>query len=115
MPFNLVIITQSPYQGRRGHETLEAIMSLALFDIDHKVVFFADGLYWLTQNQKVDGQKSLEKQLSALPIYGSEELYFVTEHKQKLLPESKLNSSVSDINLEILAEWFKQAKHVELI
>ena len=115
MSSNLVIITQSPYQGRRSHESLEAIMSMALFDIDHKVIFFEDGLYWLTQNQKVADQKSLEKQLTALPMYGSEELYFVSEHQIKLLPNSQLHSSVSSINLPTLTEWFRKANHVEVI
>lgn len=114
MSFNLILVTQPPYQSRAGHETLEAIMSLALFEVDHKVVFFEQGLTWLTTQQKPSISKSIEKQLNALPMYDSEELYFVAEHKKAILGNNDTHPLVEPISLEQLSHWFQSAKHVEV-
>ncbi|MFQ3283216.1 DsrE family protein [Reinekea sp.] len=114
MSFNLILVTQPAYRSRASHETLEAIMSLALFDIEHKVVFFEQGLTWLTADQRSTKSKSIEKQLNALPMYDSEELYYVAEHQEAIIGKNKVNSLVEPINLETLSTWFKQAKHVEV-
>jgi sulfur relay protein TusC/DsrF len=114
MSFNLIIIKQSPYQGRQSHEILEAIMSLALFDIDHRVVFFEQGISWLFVQQTPTDQKSVEKQLSALPLYGSEQLYYCKEHHLGLFPEQQLQASVQPISADELALWCRQAQHVEV-
>jgi|TARA_B110000503_G_C6869674_1_gene298116 sulfur relay (sulfurtransferase) DsrF/TusC family protein len=114
MSFNLIIIKQSPYQGRQSHEILEAIMSLALFDIDHRVVFFEQGISWLFAQQAPTEQKSLEKQLSALPLYGSEALFYCQEHQTLLFPDQQLQQSVQPVSLQDLALWCRQADHVEI-
>lgn len=114
MPFHLIIIKSSPYAGRQSHEILEAVMSLALFDVEHRVVFFEQGIRWLFTQQAPDQQKSLEKQLAALPMYGSEELYYCTEHAHSLFPAQTLNHDVSELNSEQLSEWIRQASHVEV-
>ncbi|WP_320824973.1 DsrE family protein [Reinekea sp.] len=114
MSFNLIIIKQSPYQGRQSHEILEAIMSLALFDIDHRVVFFEQGISWLFAQQAPADQKSLEKQLSALPLYGSEQLYYCQEHHLDLFPDQQPLPSVQPVSAEELALWCRQAQHVEV-
>ena len=114
MSFNLILLTQPAYQSRTSHETLEAIMSLALFDIDHKVVFFEQGLTWLTLNQQSNQAKSIEKQINALPMYDSDELYYVAEHLNPVMGASTVNELVSPISIETLSTWFKQASHVEV-
>jgi sulfur relay (sulfurtransferase) DsrF/TusC family protein len=114
MSFNLILVTQPAYRSRSSHETLEAIMSLALFDVEHKVVFFEQGLTWLTQNQQPSQAKSIEKQINALPMYDSEELYYVSEHHPTILGDNQPNGFIAPINLETLAIWFRQAKHVEV-
>lgn len=89
-------------------------MSLALFDIDHRVVFFEQGLGWLLAGQSPAGQKSLEKQLSALPLYGSDALYYCQEHAQSITAERALNELVSPVHLATLSDWMRQASHVEV-
>lgn len=114
MSFNLILVTQPAYRSRSSHETLEAIMSLALFDIEHKVVFFEQGLTWLTANQLSSQTKSIEKQINALPMYDSDELYYVVDHLKSVLGENQVNSLVEPVDLATLSTWFKQAKHVEI-
>lgn len=113
MAFNLIIIKQAPYSGRTAHETLEAIMSLALFEVPHKVVFFGPALSWLLSNQNPSQQKSLEKQINALPMYGSEDIYYVTEHLN-LFAGATLNNNAEPVAEAELAQWFKQAAQVEV-
>lgn len=114
MSFTLIIIKQSAYQGRRSHETLEAIMSLGLFDVEHRVVFFEAGLSWVLAHQNPKGHKSLEKQLSAMPLYGCDQLYYCQEHAQQLMPNQLLNENISPVALSELSVWFHQANHVEV-
>jgi sulfur relay (sulfurtransferase) DsrF/TusC family protein len=114
MSFNLILIKQPPYSGRTSHEILEAIMSLALFEVPHKIVFFGPALTWLVTEQFSNGQKSLEKQLKALPMYGSEEIHFVQEHKNIYLPEQIHANIAEPISQETLSQWFRDAKQVEV-
>jgi sulfur relay (sulfurtransferase) DsrF/TusC family protein len=114
MSFNLIIIKQPPYSGRTSHEILEAIMSLALFDIEHRIVFFETGLTWLTANQKSDHFKSLEKQLKALPMYGSEDIFFVKDHYEVFEQAPLLTDTAKSLELVELQQWFQDAQHVEV-
>lgn len=111
MSFNLIIVKEAPYQGRQSHEILEAVMSLALFDIEHRVVFFEAGLTWLLENQQPENQKSLSKQISALPMYGSENIYYCLEHKTSKM---RLNETAEAIELKTLASWVLEADKVEV-
>ncbi|EAR09672.1 DsrE family protein [Reinekea blandensis] len=114
MSFQLIIIKSAPYAGRQSHEILEAVMSLALFDIEHRIVFFEQGLGWLLPNQQPVGQKSLEKQLAALPMYGSESLHYCQEHAESVLNDLAINDQVSPITSAALAQWIQDAAHVEV-
>ncbi|MDX1473273.1 MAG: DsrE family protein, partial [Reinekea sp.] len=91
MSFHLIIVKQAPYQGRSSHEIVEAIMSLALFDVEHRIVFFESGLTWLLKNQGPAMQKSLEKQLNALPIYGCDDIYYCADHQAQIVGNAELN------------------------
>jgi sulfur relay (sulfurtransferase) DsrF/TusC family protein len=111
---NLIIIKQAPYEGRSSSEIIEAVMSLALFDVEHHVVFFGEGLAWLLKNQSPENQKSIEKQLKALPIYGSESIHYCLEHKANLFPETELSDLAEPVSLGALSSWIREAKHVEV-
>lgn len=110
----LVIMTQPPYQSRLAHEQLEAIMSLALFDIEHRVVFLGDGLLWLIPGQYSKNSHSIDKQLQALPLYGSDSLHFVKEDKEAILGSSNVNDTVSAISRAELVQWIADAQNVEV-
>jgi sulfur relay (sulfurtransferase) DsrF/TusC family protein len=114
MSFTLILVSRPAYQSRSAHESLEAIMSLALFDIEHKVVFFEQGITWLTDNQHPSNSKSLEKQINGLPMYDCDQLYYVSEHRIPTIGESSVNGLIDPISIETLSQWFQEAIHVEV-
>ncbi|MHA7878241.1 MAG: DsrE family protein [Saccharospirillum sp.] len=110
----LILVTQPPYQSRRSEEILEAIMSLALFDRDHAVIFWDQGLEWLVPGQPPSEGKNLTKQLSALPLYGSEALFYCQEHRAPALAEQPLNEAVVPLSLTSIADALRLARYVEV-
>lgn len=110
----LVLITRPPYQGRQSEEILEAVMSLALFDRDHAVVFFDQGLGWLAEGQAPSESKSLNKQLSALPMYGSEALFYCANHQHRVLGQDIHRDDIQACSLAQLAYWLRHARYVEV-
>jgi len=70
----LIIIDQSPYGAWTGREALDMAFSLAAFDQSASLLFTGAGVNWLRQSQEAGGigQKSVEKNLSAAPIFGIE-------------------------------------------
>lgn len=114
MSFSLFIVKRPSYLGRSHLEITEALMSLALFDIEHKIVFFEQGISWLLKKQNPAEDKSLEKQLNALPLYGSEEIYFVEEHAKELLPGQALNEIAEAVTQDQLTDWIREAEHTEV-
>ncbi|WP_296931322.1 DsrE family protein [uncultured Marinobacter sp.] len=70
----LIMIDQAPYGAWTGREALDMAFSLAAFDQPASLFFTGAGVNWLRQNQEAGGigQKSVEKNLSAAPIFGIE-------------------------------------------
>lgn len=68
----LIVIDRAPYGDWRGRESLDMAFSLAAFDQPVTLLFRGPGVNWLRQGQSVDGfdQKSVERNLSAAPIFG---------------------------------------------
>lgn len=110
----LILVTAPPYQQRRSEEILEAIMSLALFDRDHAVIFWDQGLAWLTPEQQPSESKSLSRQLEALPLYGSEALFFCQQHRAAVLGDQPVADSVAPISLTDIAMLMRQSRYVEV-
>lgn len=73
----LIIIDQSPYGNWAGREALDMAFSLAAFDQSVSLFFTGAGVNWLRTAQETNGieQKSVEKNLSAAPIFGVEAMY----------------------------------------
>jgi len=70
----LIMIDQPPYGAWAGREALDMAFSLAAFDQPASLLFAGAGVNWLRQSQEAGGigQKSLEKNLAAAPIFGIE-------------------------------------------
>ena len=70
----LILIDQPPYGAWNGREALDMAFSLAAFDQPASLLFIGAGVNWLRQAQEAGGigQKSLERNLSAAPIFGIE-------------------------------------------
>lgn len=110
----LVLVTSAPYQGRRSEEVLEAIMSLALFDRSHAVVFWDQGLEWLVEGQTPANGKNLSRQLAALPLYGSEALFYCEEHYEQGWQAQPRTDVASPLSIASIADALRQARYVEV-
>jgi len=101
----LLIIDQPPYGSWAGRETLDMAFSLAAFDQQAAILFTGAGVNWLRTNQDATGigQKCLEKNLSAAPIFGIDQIFADSDACQRfgladhnLLPGTTLVASVRD-------------------
>jgi len=73
----LIVIDQPPYGAWAGREALDMAFSLAAFDQPVALLFTGAGVNWLRKSQETMGieQKSVEKNLSAAPVFGVEAIY----------------------------------------
>ncbi|MGC8118987.1 DsrE family protein [Marinobacter sp. VGCF2001] len=72
----LLVIDQPPYGSWTGREALDMAFSLAAFDQPSALLFVGAGVNWLCkgQNASILGQKTVEKNLCAAPVFGVEQL-----------------------------------------
>lgn len=70
----LIIIDQPPYGRWAGREALDMAFARAAFDQPVSLLFTGAGINWLRKHQNAGaiGQKSVEKNLAAAPIFGVE-------------------------------------------
>lgn len=110
----VVLVTCAPYQGRKSEEVLEAIMSLALFDRSHAVVFWDQGLEWLVDGQSPAQGKNLSRQLAALPLYGSEALFYCEEHREAGWQAQPGSDVATPLTVQAIAQTLRQARYIEV-
>lgn len=72
----LIIIDQAPYGTFEGREALDMAFSLAAFDQPVSLLFTGAGVHWLRRGQSAAEihQKSVDKNISAAPIFGVQAL-----------------------------------------
>jgi tRNA 2-thiouridine synthesizing protein C len=73
----LIVCRHPPYGVSFAREALDVAMAAAAFDQRVAMLFLGDGVMQLLnqQNSEAIAQKSLEKQLSALPLYDVNDIY----------------------------------------
>lgn len=73
----LIIFRHPPYGESFAREALDVALAAAAFDQPVALLFFGDGVTQLlnAQNSHAINEKSLEKQLSALPLYDINTIY----------------------------------------
>ena len=73
----LIVCRCPPYGDSFAREALDVAMAAAAFDQRVAMLFLGDGVMQLLdhQNSGAIAQKSLEKQLSALPLYDVSNIY----------------------------------------
>lgn len=81
----LIVCRQAPYGNSFAREALDVAMAAAAFDQAVAILFLGDGVLQLCrkQNSAEIQQTSLEKQLSALPLYDVTDIYVDTESLQQ--------------------------------
>lgn len=77
----LLVCRQAPYGSSLPRESIELALAAAVFDQNLALIFVGDGVLQLQseQNSKAINQKSQQKILSALSMYGVDELYVDNE------------------------------------
>jgi len=99
----LIIIDQPAYGAWSGREALDMAFSLAAFDQAASLLFTGAGVTWLKQAQEPAGidQKSVEKNLSAAPIFGIDAILADRSACNKYgLDESSLISGVTLVDAD---------------
>jgi tRNA 2-thiouridine synthesizing protein C len=104
------MIDQPPYGAWTGREALDMAFSLAAFDQPASLLFTGAGVNWLRQAQDAGGigQKTVEKNLSAAPIFGIEAILADRAScKTYGLEESSLIDGVTLVNTDaaLLSEY----------
>ena len=87
------LIKQSPYGSALARDALDMALASAAFDQQVSLVFIHDGVFQLVDNQQshIIAQKSLEKSLAAMALYGIDDCY-------------ACSSSIDNRNIKALSE-----------
>ena len=97
----LIVIDQPPYGTWAGREALDMAFSLAAFDQPVSLLFTGAGVNWLRKLQQTSEieQKSVEKNLSAAPIFGACTRYGLR------LEDMVAGVAMSESNSELLHQY----------
>ncbi|MCX2779334.1 sulfurtransferase complex subunit TusC [Microbulbifer thermotolerans] len=73
----LALCRQPPYGNALAREGLEAVLAAAAMDLVPDLLFLSDGVFQLLDNQSPAEihQKSLQRNLQALPMFGIEQIF----------------------------------------
>jgi len=73
----LALCRQAPYGSALAREGLEAVLAAAAMDRAPELLFLCDGIFQLLDNQEPGAidQKSLRRNLQALPMFGVETIH----------------------------------------
>ena len=106
----LFIITQAPYQSSLARETLDLALASAAFEQQVSVLFMADGVLQLMQQQRVsEGQKNIAKTLSSFELFDIKHI-FACKHS---IATRALDRSMFNKDLENQLE-FVDAANIQL-
>ncbi|QFT54669.1 sulfurtransferase complex subunit TusC [Microbulbifer sp. THAF38] len=73
----LALCRAAPYGSALAREGIEAVLASAAMEQEIDLLFLGDGIFQLLDNQAPEAieQKSLRRNLMALPMFGVEQLY----------------------------------------
>ena len=102
----LFICRRAPYGNSLAREALDVALTAATFDQTVSMLFTGDGVLQLvaSQNPAAIGQKALDKQLAALPLYDVNTLYVdANSLSARGIETSQLKLPVQLLNAEQIA------------
>lgn len=116
MPQSLLLISRSaPWSGLTARETLDIALAGGAFELPISMLFLDDAVLQLRPAQQPSAlqQKDLQANLSALPMFGIEQLYACGHSLQQrgLTPE-QLSLEVQVLNQAQLRELIDQHDQV---
>ena len=97
----LALCRHAPYGSTLAREGLEAILACAAMDQVPEVLFINDGVYQLLpQNPEAIAEKSLQRNLQALPMFGVETVYVCRKSAEKRgLAAEQVNIAGAEVKL----------------
>ncbi|WP_043317921.1 sulfurtransferase complex subunit TusC [Microbulbifer sp. HZ11] len=97
----LALCRHAPYGTTFAREGLEAVLACAAMDQIPEVLFINDGVYQLlAQNPQAIAEKSLYRNLQALPMFGVERIYICQRSAtERGLALSQLQLTGADVQL----------------
>lgn len=108
----LIVCRRPPYGESFAREALDAAMAAAAFDQRVAILFLGSGVTQLFKQQSsaTIAQKSLEKQLSALPLYDVNEIYVDAEAlHQYHVSANDLSLPATPLNCDAIAALIARA------
>lgn len=111
----LVVIRSTPYGSSIAKSSLDTVLAIAAFDQPLSILFLGEGVLQLVSSQdgKVIGSKTIEKQINSLPLYGIEHYYADEEALGRFsLDAEHLPSQVSAVNKAKIRELIASHDHV---
>lgn len=106
----LIILRRPPYGESFAREALDMALAAAAFDQPIGLLFLGDGVAQLvnTQDSTAIGEKSFEKQLSALPLYDINTIYVdATALQQRGFSETDLSLPAQRVNATDISDLLK--------
>jgi len=97
----LIVQHSPPYGNSNAKEALDIALAAGTFEQEVHILFMGDACYQLAENQNPHmlGQKSIPKMLTALPIYGIEEVLI----DRASLDERSINTLCKDVKVKVLS------------
>jgi tRNA 2-thiouridine synthesizing protein C len=98
----LVIIHSAPYGNNRAKEGLDYALTCSAYDQNIALLFSGDGKHCLNQQQSpiTIKQKSFAKQLSALEMYGIDDIYTDAPYPKGCIASSPLTANELQLLLQ---------------
>lgn len=111
----LVILSHSPYGSSLAREAIDYCLASAAFEQNIQILFTGDAVLQLVENQQPEtiNQKNISKMLSALPIYGIDELYADQQALTRFsLSEKQLCMPTTLVTPNEMADLLANASHI---
>ncbi|UTF60541.1 sulfurtransferase complex subunit TusC [Gilvimarinus sp. DA14] len=104
----LCVSRHAPYGRSLAREALDAVLAAAAFEQEINLLLMDEGVWQLCQVQTPEliEQRDLSKNLSALPVFGVEEIYV---HEPSLILRGLNRDSLSLNNVQLLSNEQTQA------
>jgi tRNA 2-thiouridine synthesizing protein C len=111
----LFLTTKSPWTSSSAASCTDMVMTAAIFDQSVRLLFCNDGVYQLLKDQDgtLCGMKTLAKQLTALDLYGIEQVYVEKSALQERgLQERDLLQAVTILSCDQIRTLIADSKAV---
>jgi len=111
----LIVCRSTPYGSSNAKEALDLVLAAATFDQSVTLLFSGDGCYQLIgkhQSERIHS-KSMERMMSALPVYGVDNIYIdALSLKKRAINPELINASAQAIDTDTIKSLYESATTV---